>query len=155
MLQSCALLPAPGLPGLLFGCGERAGAFRGLRGSKSILPCRLVFPVLGFLAFLLAGPAVTVRGQVVNLAAQREHLSAIDSPWRFHTGDDARWAEPSLDDSAWKLMEPGRDWVRQGYRETNGLAWLRFRLLVPPQTPSLVIALPLIQKITSCLPMES
>ena len=30
---------------------------------------------------------------------------ALNGPWRFHVGDDARWADPDFDDSAWETVD--------------------------------------------------
>ena len=30
---------------------------------------------------------------------------AINGPWKFHTGDDLRWADPAFDDSLWESVD--------------------------------------------------
>src|SRR5580692_651430 len=40
------------------------------------------------------GPATATTGQAVTI---------LNGPWRFHIGDDARWADPGFDDSTWEL----------------------------------------------------
>src|SRR4051812_36876390 len=30
--------------------------------------------------------------------------ATLDGPWKFHTGDDPMWAEPTLDDSSWPTV---------------------------------------------------
>lgn len=52
--------------------------------------------------------------------------------WRFHPGDDPRWADPAFDDSDWELVEPlllpgGRP--RGGW---PGTGWFRRHLRVEP-----------------------
>jgi hypothetical protein len=29
----------------------------------------------------------------------------LNGPWKFRTGDDARWADPAFDDSAWENVD--------------------------------------------------
>ncbi|MGB6309929.1 MAG: hypothetical protein WBF89_19260, partial [Steroidobacteraceae bacterium] len=76
--------------------------------------------------------------------------AALDGPWRFHTGDDARWSDPGLDDSDWESVDlsasrsahdpdvgltryvPG--WQTKGHHGYFGYAWYRIR--VPVQAAS-------------------
>lgn len=84
----------------------------------------------------------------------------LDGPWRFHTGDDPRWANPSVDDSAWEMVDltpPAgahdpdvgltgyvQGWGARGHRGYSGFAWYRLRVSVsgPPGAP-LALAGPL------------
>ncbi len=50
---------------------------------------------------------------------------ALAAPWRFHTGDDAGWADPSLDDSRWEEVSADRPWGEQGHASYAGFAWYR------------------------------
>jgi hypothetical protein len=84
-------------------------------------------------------PAVS---QVIDLDAQRLHITPISEKWRFHPGDDPHWAQPDFDDSNWKLFQPENDWVEQGYAARQQLAWFRFQLRVPAHTSSLVLEMP-------------
>jgi hypothetical protein len=66
--------------------------------------------------------------------------------WQFHTGDDPRWALPSLDDSAWESINASSAWGRQDHPGYTGFAWYRrhldiglapgantaYALLIPP-----------------------
>jgi Stage II sporulation protein E (SpoIIE) len=68
----------------------------------------------------------------------------LTGPWKFHTGDDMRWADPQFDDSAWGTMDltanaidpttglrgfaPG--WTARGYAGYSGYAWYRLRVNV-------------------------
>lgn len=74
----------------------------------------------------------------------------LNGPWRFHVGDDPRWADPAFDDSAWEGVDltppPGaRDndvglpgyvagWQARGHAGYYGYAWYRMRVTVaaPP-----------------------
>src|SRR5215469_6321882 len=70
----------------------------------------------------------------------------LNGPWKFHTGDDPRWASPAADDSRWETVdltpEPGahdndvglKNWVpgwqAKGHRGYVGFAWYRMALRV-------------------------
>ncbi|HEV2179710.1 MAG TPA: hypothetical protein VGR59_05295 [Gemmatimonadaceae bacterium] len=70
----------------------------------------------------------------------------LDGPWRFHTGDDPRWADPTFDDTSWESVDltPAagahdpdvglagyvRGWGARGHRGYSGYAWYRMQVLV-------------------------
>ena len=56
---------------------------------------------------------------------------AITASWRFHTGDDAQWAAPGLDDSHWSLLRPDKPWALQGYGGYYGFSWYRMKVKLP------------------------
>jgi hypothetical protein len=83
--------------------------------------------------------------------------AALNGPWKFSTGDDARWADPGFDDSGWESVDltpaPGAHdpdvglanyvpgWMARGHAGYQGFAWYRleFQWSVPPGTrPSLL-----------------
>jgi len=100
-----------------------------------------------FALVVLAGAfAPAAGGQVFDLDASRIPITMVDSTWRFHLGDDARWAGADLDDSSWPTLHPTEDWERQGYPKNAEFAWFRFHLLAPAHTHSLVLKLPTIHK---------
>jgi len=69
---------------------------------------------------------------------------ALTGPWKFHIGDDPRWADPSYDDSDWETVDltprPGivdpftgnpsyvPGWTTQGHAGYWGYAWYRIRI---------------------------
>jgi Stage II sporulation protein E (SpoIIE) len=71
----------------------------------------------------------------------------LTGPWKFHAGDDMRWAQSSFDDSGWGTMDltppegskspfdgsPGfvPGWTAKGYASYSGYAW--YRLHIPVQ----------------------
>ncbi len=58
-------------------------------------------------AVLLAAALPTgARAQTIDLDATRVPISPVDSAWRFHLGDNARWAQPEFDDSTWPTLQP-------------------------------------------------
>lgn len=75
---------------------------------------------------------------------------AVDGPWAFHPGDNAGWAAPDLDDSAWPRIETGRPWEGQGFHNLTGFAWYRRRIVLataPGANPhwQLGLALPAVE----------
>jgi hypothetical protein len=70
----------------------------------------------------------------------------LNGPWRFQVGDDARWASPDFDDSAWETVDltpaPGAHdgdvglpgyvagWSRRGHPRYAGYAWYRMKIVV-------------------------
>src|SRR5580704_1637492 len=100
-------------------------------------------------SLLLAG-SVTLGHAVVTL-----------TEWKFHTGDDAAWADPHFNDAAWEDVDltpsspdahDGDDglkgwvngWGARGHAGYTGLAWYRARVvLTAPLTDTLAILGPL------------
>ena len=50
---------------------------------------------------------------------------------RFHLGDDAAWAQPGYDDSAWQTLTLRTDWNAQGIANRYGYAWYRLHVVIP------------------------
>jgi hypothetical protein len=84
---------------------------------------------------------------------------ALTGPWKFHIGDDPRWADPGFDDSGWQPYEliarhslltadeltgapklPG--WQQHGHPGYTGYAWYRVRLELPENVDSLALLMP-------------
>jgi hypothetical protein len=60
---------------------------------------------------LIAASGIVVGGLVLraqNAASPEvpvmlgQSVVALNGPWKFHTGDDPRWADPAFDDFEWK-----------------------------------------------------
>jgi|GEM_PF-205167 len=49
----------------------------------------------------------------------------LQGRWRFMTGDNAAWAAPYFDDSAWDTLVVPSKWEDQGYADYDGFAWYR------------------------------
>ncbi|MFL6199531.1 MAG: SpoIIE family protein phosphatase [Thermoanaerobaculia bacterium] len=87
---------------------------------------------------LLLGAAAAAQAQepapveiTASKLAEGGPLS-LEYAWRFHPGDDPRWADPAFDDSDWELVEPlllphGRP--RGGW---PGTGWFRRHLRIEP-----------------------
>lgn len=52
----------------------------------------------------------------------------LDGPWRFHIGDDPRWADAALDDSSWPTVTLSKGLSEQGVDSYSGYGWYRLRL---------------------------
>ena len=77
----------------------------------------------------------------------RAASTLLDGPWRFHTGDDPRWAARDTDDSGWETIDmtapPGSHdgdvglpdyvsgWMAHGHPDYHGYAWYRRTVAVP------------------------
>lgn len=73
--------------------------------------------------------------------------TVLDGAWRFHPGDDARWANPQIDDRNWDRLDlvslpsnrdndvglPGllAGWNAHGHLKLEGYGWYRRRVTVP------------------------
>lgn len=82
----------------------------------------------------------------------RAAATLLDGPWRFHTGDDPRWADANTDDSDWETLDmtalPGSHdgdvglpdyvggWMAHGHPGYHGYAWYRRTVAVPDGSAS-------------------
>jgi hypothetical protein len=58
----------------------------------------------------------------------REPVVSLEGLWRFHPGDDPRWADPAFDDSQWPLIRGDKSWSEQGYNDMADTAWYRVKV---------------------------
>lgn len=116
--------------------------------GKASLPIKLRIVWLLMPLFLLAP---VCRAQATASAAKspatfsvegnHPQVASLDGLWRFHPGDDPRWAEPGIDDSHWALIRSDKPWNRQGYSKTFGYAWYRFAFEEPDGSRPLALLL--------------
>src|SRR3974390_93093 len=76
-----------------------------------------------------------------------QSVVALTGPWRFHVGDDPRWADSDLNDSTWEQYDlaPGIQnltpeqalrleelpgWQHHGHPGYAGYAWYRIQLKI-------------------------
>jgi hypothetical protein len=87
---------------------------------------------LGALHLDAQSPAANPAPQAVSapaaLPAGVRGIVTLDGAWRFHLGDDPRWADPSFDDSTWQPVTLGQPLTDQGIDTYSGFAWYRIRL---------------------------
>jgi signal transduction histidine kinase len=60
-----------------------------------------------------------------------EHIVDLRGKWKFKTGDDPRWVDPSFNDSNWEELQVPVPWGKQGHYDYSGIAWYRLKLHVP------------------------
>jgi hypothetical protein len=80
-----------------------------------------------FIAVSLSGTAV---GQITKVDDPGPGSVPLTAKWRFHLGDDLKWADPSLDDSGWELIRPDATWGEQTHPGYTGFAWYRVQIEV-------------------------
>ncbi len=60
----------------------------------------------------------------------------LPGPWRFHIGDDLRWADPEINDTpgenGWETILVDRPWGAQRHFAYTGFAWYRLNLRITP-----------------------
>jgi hypothetical protein len=101
-----------------------------MQGKQSIVGV-VILAVLGC-AMLCAPPrAASQANTTLNLEQDRPFFFTLDGEWRFHPGDDARYADPGFDDSKWALIRGNRSWDAQGFKGLSGLAWYRTKVRIP------------------------
>jgi hypothetical protein len=87
------------------------------------------------------------RGGRADPPSLRAAATLLDGSWRFHTGDDPRWADPRADDRDWQTIDltarPGSHdddvglpdyvsgWMAHGHPGYTGYAWYRRVVDVP------------------------
>lgn len=108
------------------------------------------------LLLLLRFPDATAAPPRTVAVGLGEAVVTLTGPWRFHLGDDPRWADPGFDDSNWEPMDlaapasatdgdvglpnyaPG--WSARGHAGYYGYAWYRIELsLRTPMGESLAL----------------
>jgi hypothetical protein len=104
----------------------------------------IVIVTLVSLAITIADFAIGGRPDPPMLRAA---ATLLDGSWRFHTGDDPRWADVDADDSGWDTIDltasPGSHdgdvgrpdyvsgWRAHGHPGYDGYAWYRRAVSVP------------------------
>jgi hypothetical protein len=111
----------------------------------------VAFAALLLLAALCLGQPPSSAGRppaTFSLDKDREQIVSLDGQWRFHPGDNPRWASPDFDDSQWPLINSTKGWSKQGYKNMSGLAWYRTRIEISVGGQPLALYIPHI--FTSC-----
>lgn len=113
------------------------------------------------LALPVSGPglsATPARVESIPISLSQSVI-ALDGPWKFHNGDDLRWANPNFDDSDWESVDltppPGAHdadvgltgyvpgWTAEGHTGYSGFAWYRIAVsVVAPLAQTLALAGP-------------
>jgi hypothetical protein len=107
----------------------------------------VIWIVIASLLALIGTTAVIAIGGQPDPAEVRAAAPLLGGPWRFHPGDDPRWAGAGIDDSAWETMDLSapassidgdvglpnyvRGWMAHGHPGYQGYAWYRRIVAVP------------------------
>src|SRR5918911_3646169 len=83
--------------------------------------------------FLFLLTAVSLCAQSVDVSHLGPGTMSLAGQWRFHPGDNPRWADPNFDDSDWKLVKVPLSLNQQGYPNFSGYGWYRLTLQRPAQ----------------------
>src|ERR1700744_4981648 len=83
----------------------------------------LVLLLFGFLLrFAHAQPSA--NPSIVTIDGLGKGTVELSAPWRFHIGDDPRWANPGIDDTpgenGWETILPDRPWGAQSHYAYTG-----------------------------------
>ncbi len=104
-----------------------------------IRPPFVIFPlVLLLFGFHLrvAHAQTSPTPSIVTIDGLGKGTVDLSGPWRFHIGDDLRWAGPSINDApgqdGWETILPDRPWGAQNHFAYTGFAWYRLHLRVTP-----------------------
>jgi len=96
---------------------------------------QLALLLLGF-PLRSAHAQTSVAPSIVTIDGLGKGTVDLSGRWRFHIGDDLRWANPSINDtpgeSGWETILPDRPWGAQGHYAYTGFAWYRLRLRITP-----------------------
>lgn len=108
---------------------------------------RMIAITIAALVALAIIIAALASGGRPDPPALRAASTLLDGQWRFHVGDDARWAGADFDDSGWETIDmtplPGSHdgdvglpdyvggWMAHGHRGYHGYAWYRRTVDVP------------------------
>jgi hypothetical protein len=91
--------------------------------------------LLGF-HLRFAHPQTALSPSIVTIDGLGKGTVALSGPWRFHIGDDLRWADPSVNDTlgedGWQSIFTDRPWGAQGHYGYTGFAWYRLHLRITP-----------------------
>jgi hypothetical protein len=104
----------------------------------------IVMATLAMFAIVIVDLAFGGRPDPAHLRAA---ATLLDGRWKFHTGDDPRWADADADDRGWDTIDltasPGSHdadvglpdyvggWMAQGHPGHSGYAWYRRAVTVP------------------------
>src|SRR3974390_988949 len=73
----------------------------------------------------LPAPVGNVPGNNASVAIRT--VGNLDGPWRFHSGDDPQWADPSFDDTSWQAVSLSQSLGEQGIDSYTGYGWYRLK----------------------------
>ncbi len=115
-----------------------------INATQSKLIAGIVIATVLAFAVTIADLAIGGRPDPTSLRAS---ATLLDGSWRFHPGDDPRWADANTDDGGWETIDmtasPGSHdgdvglpdyvdgWMAHGHPGYHGYAWYRRAVVVP------------------------
>jgi hypothetical protein len=108
---------------------------------------------------LHSASAATSNSATATQVTLGSSVVPLTGPWKFHIGDDAKWADPNFDDSGWETVDlaaekgsidpamgfegfsPG--WTGKGHPGYAGYAWYRMRIRVTGANQPLALLAPI------------
>lgn len=90
---------------------------------------------------LVSGPVIVSPVRFRNKAGMIELLG----PWKFHEGDDPRWASPGFDDTGWETRDPRLQAGQHPSQGWGSIGWFRFRLTVDSSLAGAPLGLQVVQ----------
>jgi hypothetical protein len=96
--------------------------------NVKLLPVSILLFVVSVLAHAAEGSAPAS----LVIEGLGKGTAALDGKWQFHLGDNAAWASPALDDSAWEAIGVDRSWGGQEHFGYTGYAWYRRHITFVP-----------------------
>lgn len=94
--------------------------------------------LIGSLFLLSLAPPMW--GQAVDASHIGDSVD-LSGTWRYHLGDDPRWADRDLDDSGWPVISTLKSWGQQGLGGYSGMLWYRLQVHLPDDYDSLSLLL--------------
>ena len=104
--------------------------------------------IISLVGLTLCAPAAAAPSAPATTLGRS--MISLDGPWKFHTGDDPRWAHPDFDDSSWEDVDlsapPDANdgdvgitpytagWDSKGHKGYQGYAWYRLHVTVTTST---------------------
>jgi hypothetical protein len=83
-----------------------------------------------------AHPQTSPAPSIVTIDGLGKGTIDLSGPWRFHIGDELRWAETNINDTpgegGWEAILADRPWGAQGHYAYAGFAWYRLSLRITP-----------------------
>ena len=78
--------------------------------------------------FWLLCLSLSLCAQTVDVSKIGSGTVSLAGQWKFHPGDDPRWADPNFADSSWKLVNVPAKLSEQSYPNFSGYGWYRVEL---------------------------
>lgn len=114
------------------------GSYRYLASLPSL---RRILRIAGLIACLIVAflPARAATPRDVDATSFGDSVT-LGPEWLFHSGDDPKWASPTLDDHDWTVVSAQRPLTSYGIHDVR-YGWYRMRVRLRPGAPAPVVML--------------